>query len=79
MRDGAAVFHDMPAERFNIHHIVIARQGVFAVETKGYTKPNREGGSEDATVVYDGKTLALPERSGSWGTSAARWPTWWPS
>ena len=26
MRDGAAVFHDMPAERFNIDHVVIARE-----------------------------------------------------
>jgi hypothetical protein len=50
MRDGAVVFHDMPAERFNIDHVVIARQGVFAVETKGYTKPNREGGTADATA-----------------------------
>lgn len=65
IRDGAVVFHDMPAERFNIDHVVIARQGVFAIETKGYTKPNRDGGSADATVVYDGKTLALPDRSGT--------------
>jgi Nuclease-related domain len=81
MRDGAAVFHDMPAERFNIDHVVIARQGVFAVETKGYSKPNREGGSEDATVVYDGKTLALPERSGSWAIEQAlrqaKWLAGW--
>lgn len=65
MRDGAHVFHDMPAERFNIDHVVVARSGLFAVETKGYSKPNREGGKEDATVVYDGKTLALPDRSGT--------------
>jgi Nuclease-related domain len=65
MQEDAVVFHDMPAERFNIDHVVIARQGVFAVETKGYTKPNRQGGAEDATVVYDGKTLTLPDRSGS--------------
>jgi hypothetical protein len=81
MRDGAVVFHDMPAEKFNIDHVVIARQGVFAVETKGYTKPNRDGGSEDATVVYDGKTLALPERSGSWAIEQAqrqaRWLAGW--
>jgi Nuclease-related domain len=81
MRDGAVVFHDMPAERFNIDHVVIACQGVFAVETKGYTKPNRDGGSEDATVVYDGKTLALPERSGSWAIEQAlrqaKWLAGW--
>jgi hypothetical protein len=81
MRDGAAVFHDMPADKFNIDHVVIAPQGVFAVETKGYTKPNRGGGAEDATVVYDGKTLALPERSGSWAIEQsqrqARWLASW--
>jgi hypothetical protein len=77
MRDGAAVFHDMPAERFNIDHVVIARQGVFAVETKGYTKPNREGGSADATVVYDGKTLTLPDVSGSWAIEQARRQAKW--
>ncbi len=65
MRDGAVVFHDMPAERFNIDHVVIARQGVFAVETKGYSKPNRGGGPADAKAVYDGKALVLPDRSGT--------------
>lgn len=65
MRDGAIVFHDVPGEQFNVDHVVIAPQGVFAVETKGYTKPNRGGGGEDATVVFDGKTLAFPTWSGS--------------
>jgi hypothetical protein len=65
MLDGALVFHDLPAECFNIDHVVVAQQGVFAIETKGYSKPNREGGAEDATVVYDGKSLTLPDRSGS--------------
>jgi hypothetical protein len=60
MRDGAVVFHDFPTEHFNVDHVVIAPQGVFAVETKGYTKPNRGGGADDAKVVYDGKTLAFP-------------------
>lgn len=61
MRQGAITFHDMPAEKFNIDHVVIAPQGVFAVETKGYRKPNRNGGSNDATVEYDGKTLRFPD------------------
>ncbi|MBE7424582.1 MAG: NERD domain-containing protein [Ideonella sp.] len=38
-RRGAAVFHDVPAEGFNIDHVVVATQGVFAVETKGFSKP----------------------------------------
>jgi hypothetical protein len=81
MREGAVVFHDMPADRFNIDHVVIARQGVFAVETKGYSKPNRDGGKADATIVFDGKSLALPDRSGSWAIDQAerqaRWLAVW--
>jgi len=60
MRQGAATFHDLPAEKFNIDHVVIAPVGVFAVETKGYTKPNRGRGKLDATVAYDGQTLRFP-------------------
>lgn len=81
MREGAAVFHDMPADRFNIDHVVIARQGVFAVETKGYSKPIRGGGKADATVVFDGKTLTLPDSAGRWAIEQAerqaRWLSEW--
>lgn len=59
MRQGAAVFHDFPAEKFNIDHIVISPVGVFAVETKGRPKPIRENGVA-AKVEYDGKTLKFP-------------------
>jgi hypothetical protein len=65
MRQGAAVFHDFPAEDFNIDHVVIAPQGVFAIETKGFSKPKNDGGTDDATVVYDGKRLAFPHWSSS--------------
>lgn len=64
MRAGAYVFHDFPAENFNIDHVVIAAQGVFAIETKGFTKPNRGQGRTDATVTYDGKLLRFP----TWST-----------
>jgi hypothetical protein len=50
MREGAFVFHDFPADNFNIDHVVVAAQGIFAVETKGFTKPNRGRGRVDATV-----------------------------
>ena len=60
MRQGAATFHDLPAEQFNIDHVVVAAEGVFAVETKGFTKPNQGRGKADATVVYDGETLRFP-------------------
>ncbi len=60
MRQGAAVFHDVPAEGFNIDHVLVAPNGVFAVETKGRSKPNRNRGTEDAKVTFDGKVLAFP-------------------
>ncbi len=63
MRQGAAVYHDFPAENFNIDHIVVAPQGVFAIETKGYSKPNRGRGEEDARVEFDGRTLKFPTRT----------------
>jgi hypothetical protein len=60
MRQGAATFHDLPAEQFNIDHVVVAAEGVFAIETKGFTKPNQGHGKADATVAYDGETLKFP-------------------
>lgn len=81
MRQGAVTFHDLPADKFNIDHVVIARQGVFAVETKGYRKPNRKGGTDDATVVYDGMALRFPEwasdRPISQAQRQARWLGEW--
>jgi hypothetical protein len=60
MRQGAFVFHDLPAVNFNIDHVVIAAEGIFAIETKGFTKPKRGQGRADATVTFDGKVLKFP-------------------
>jgi hypothetical protein len=37
---GAQVFHDVPAKGFNVDHVVISEQGVFAIETKTWRKPH---------------------------------------
>ena len=51
---GYSVFHDIQLQkngkRFNIDHLVIGPNGVFAIETKNYRKP-RTG---QARVTYDG-------------------------
>jgi hypothetical protein len=60
MFDGFRVFHDFPAENFNIDHVAVGPTGVYAVETKGRTKALRKKGKVEATVVYDGKTLKFP-------------------
>lgn len=38
---GCRVFHDIVAEGFNIDHVVIGEHGVFAIETKTFSKPSK--------------------------------------
>ena len=52
---GYAVFHDVLAPGFNIDHVVISPHGIFAVETKTYSKP----GSDTARVEFDGEKVTL--------------------
>lgn len=59
LRQGYWVFHDVPGEKFNIDHVVVGPSGVFAVETKGRTKPGRDV-KEGWRVKYDGERLQFP-------------------
>ena len=77
MSEGYRVYHDVPAEGFNIDHVVVGRNGVFAVETKGRSKPERGRGSSDATVVYDGRTLRFPDWIGTTHLDQARRQAEW--
>lgn len=60
MLSGYRVYHDFPAQQFNIDHIVIGQTGVFAVETKARSKPVTGRGKLDATVVCNGSELVFP-------------------
>lgn len=60
MRQGAFVYHDFPAGTFNIDHVVVSTSGVFAVETKGYTKSATVRGRESVRVAFDGRGLRFP-------------------
>jgi hypothetical protein len=60
MLEGCKVYHDFPADKFNIDHVVVSPKGVFAVETKGRSKPDKKKGAKEATVVYDGQVLRYP-------------------
>lgn len=60
MRDGYWVYHDFFAEDFNIDHVVVGPNGVFAVETKGRAKPINRNGSVEREVIYDGDALHFP-------------------
>ena len=61
MLEGYYVYHDFPADKFNIDHIVVGRPGIFAVETKARSKPTTNNRKEDATVQYNGRTLFFPK------------------
>jgi len=60
MAKGCRIYHDFPAERFNIDHIVVGEKGVFAVETKTRSKRTTANPQKDATVEYDGRALHFP-------------------
>lgn len=77
MRQGAIVFHDFPAEEFNIDHVVITRGGVFAVETKSRLKPDRGGGAEEAKVTLESDALRFPDWLEKSMLEQARWQAKW--
>ena len=52
--NGARIFHDVPAEGFNLDHVVISTHGIYVVETKTITKP-----ASDAKVIYDGERVTV--------------------
>jgi len=60
MFNGYHVYHDFPAEKFNIDHILIGVAGVFAVETKTRSKRKADRGKFSAEVTYDGNRLSFP-------------------
>jgi hypothetical protein len=60
MFNGYHVYHDFPAEKFNIDHIIIGPAGVYAVETKTRSKKKADRGKPSAEVTYDGNRLTFP-------------------
>ena len=58
--EGLLVFHDLPADGFNIDHVVVSKSVVFAIETKSRKKPAATG-KASARVRYDGKALHFPD------------------
>jgi len=65
MRYGFYVFHDVNLKNtiteFNIDHVVIGKTGIFAVETKGRSKPINSNGEHTFKVSFDGQKLIFPE------------------
>lgn len=64
LTQGCIVLHDLPADGFNIDHVVIAPRGVYAVETKSLRKPRNASEKRDDPshqVAYDGRVLKFPD------------------
>jgi hypothetical protein len=69
----AQVFHDVLGDGFNLDHVVISSHGLYAIETKTYSKPRPE-----AKITVDGESLTIagetPDRDPIVQVSlAARW------
>ena len=62
IEENCIVMHDIPADGFNLDHVVIAPGGVYAIETKSFRKP-RQGAEpgKRATVRWAGETLVFPD------------------
>lgn len=39
--NGCKVFHDVPSKGFNLDHVVISKTGIYVIETKSYSKPDK--------------------------------------
>jgi hypothetical protein len=65
MLDGYNVYHDLQANKFNIDHVVVGPDAVYAIETKARSKPRGRNNRNNYKVISDGKTLQFPDYSSS--------------
>ncbi len=69
---GAKVFHDVPGKDFNVDHVVIHETGIYVVETKMLSKPDRG----EAKLLFNGETVLknglAPDRNPIEQVSAAK-------
>ncbi len=52
---GAKVFHDIPGNNFNLDHVVICKSGLYVIETKTYSKPDKG----ETKILFNGETLSF--------------------
>ncbi len=72
---GCQVFHDIPADGFNLDHVVIGPHAVYMIETKSRKKSGK--GKQSANVEYDGKALRFPDHVTSKPVDQARHEARW--
>jgi len=52
---GYRAFHDVVAHRFNVDHILIGPGGIYAIETKTFSKPARG----QSKIIFDGESVLV--------------------
>ncbi len=72
--NGAHVFHDIPGPGFNIDHVVIHSSGIYVIETKTLSKPDRGG----TKLLFDGESVlkrgvALPRNPITQVQASGKW------
>lgn len=72
---GCQIFHDIPADGFNLDHVVIGQHAVYMIETKSRRKSGK--GKQSANVEYDGKALRFPDHVTSKPVEQARHEARW--
>lgn len=69
---GAQVFHDVPADGFNLDHVVVHESGLYVIETKTHSLPRRG----EPKLIYNGKDVSengmTPDRNPIKQVRAAR-------
>jgi len=63
MLHGYRVYHEFPADTYNIDHVVAGPKGVFAVETRTDSNGAAPNKNPEPTVNYDGRMLNYPDKS----------------
>lgn len=60
IKQGATVFNDIQGDRFNIDHVVVSKNGIYLIETKTFSKPNKKEAKitfNNEKVFADGLTI----------------------
>ena len=60
MQSGCHVLHDVPADGFNLDHVIVSPAGIYVVETKSVRKPRPSPNKDHFKVEFDGERLRFP-------------------
>lgn len=52
---GYRIFHDLIGDEFNLDHVIVSEHGVFSIETKTYSKPEKG----ECKIIYCEKGISI--------------------